>query len=159
MKKDDAKQLADQAIRALQEELKTGRSESLLKYLDAMSRFHNYSWNNCMLIALQMPEATFVAGFRRWLQMGRRVRKGGTGIGIMAPLIYRSRDDSGAATSPAVDKSKSAERSIRGFKIVHVFDVSQTDGEELPELASIHGDPGHLLHGLEDLIQANGPPT
>ncbi len=156
MKKDDAKQLADQAIRALQEELKAGRSESLLKYLDAMSRFHNYSWNNCMLIALQMPEATFVAGFRRWLQMGRRVRKGGTGIGIMAPLIYRSRDDSGADASPAVDKSKSAERSIRGFKIVHVFDVSQTDGEELPELASIHGDPGHLLHGLEDLIQANG---
>ena len=62
MKKDDAKQLADQAIRALQEELKAGRSESLLKYLDAMSRFHNYSWNNCMLIALQMPEATIVAG-------------------------------------------------------------------------------------------------
>ncbi len=47
MKKDDAKQLADQAITALQEELKAGRSESLLKYLDAMSRFHNFSWNNC----------------------------------------------------------------------------------------------------------------
>ena len=156
MKKDDAKQLADQAIRALQEELKAGRSESLLKYLDAMSRFHNYSWNNCMLIALQMPEATFVAGFRRWLQMGRHVRKGGTGIGIMAPLIYRSRDDSGADTSPAVDKSNSAERSIRGFKIVHVFDVSQTDGEELPQFATITGDPGELLRSMEELIRSTG---
>ena len=156
MKKDDAKQLADQAIRALQEELKAGRSESLLKYLDAMSRFHNYSWNNCMLIALQMPEATFVAGFRRWLQMGRHVRKGGTGIGIMAPLIYRSRDDSGADTSPAVDKSKAAERSIRGFKIVHVFDVSQTDGEELPQFAAITGDPGELLSSMEELIRSTG---
>lgn len=156
MKKDDAKQLADQAIRALQEELKAGRSESLLKYLDAMSRFHNYSWNNCMLIALQMPEATFVAGFRRWLQMGRHVRKGGTGIGIMAPLIYRSRDDSGADASPAVDKSKSAERSIRGFKIVHVFDVSQTDGEELPQFAAITGDPGELLSSMEELIRSTG---
>ena len=156
MKKDDAKQLADQAIRALQEELKAGRSESLLKYLDAMSRFHNYSWNNCMLIALQMPEATFVAGFRRWLQMGRHVRKGGTGIGIMAPLIYRSRDDSGADASPAVDKSKAAERSIRGFKIVHVFDVSQTDGEELPQFAAITGDPGELLSSMEELIRSTG---
>ncbi len=156
MKKDDAKQLADQAIRALQEELKAGRSESLLKYLDAMSRFHNYSWNNCMLIALQMPEATFVAGFRRWLQMGRHVRKGGTGIGIMAPLIYRNRDDSGADASPAVDKSKSAERSIRGFKIVHVFDVSQTDGEELPQFAAITGDPGELLSSMEELIRSTG---
>ena len=156
MKKDDAKQLADQAIRALQEELKAGRSESLLKYLDAMSRFHNYSWNNCMLIALQMPEATFVAGFRRWLQMGRHVRKGGTGIGIMAPLIYRSRDDSGADASPAFDKSKAAERSIRGFKIVHVFDVSQTDGEELPQFAAITGDPGELLSSMEELIRSTG---
>lgn len=156
MKKDDAKQLADQAITALQEELKAGRSESLLKYLDAMSRFHNYSWNNCMLIALQMPEATFVAGFSRWLQMGRHVRKGGTGIGIMAPLIYRRRDDSSAATSPAVDKGQAVERSIRGFKIVHVFDVSQTDGEELPQFAAITGDPGELLSSMEELIRSTG---
>ena len=70
MKKEDAKQLADQAITALQEELKAGRSESLLRYLDSMSRFHSYSWTNSLLIVLQNPEATLVAGFQRWLQHG-----------------------------------------------------------------------------------------
>lgn len=156
MKKDEAKQLADKAINALQEELRAGRSESLLKYLDAMSRFHNYSWSNCMLIALQMPEATIVAGFRRWLQMGRHVRKGGTGIGIMAPLVYRRRDDSGTDARPAADKGQTDERSVRGFKIVHVFDISQTDGDELPQLARITGDPAELLSSIERLICANG---
>lgn len=156
MKKEDAKQLADQALAALQEELKSGRSESLLKYLDAMSRFHNYSWSNSLLIAFQMPEATFVAGFQRWLKLGRHVRKGEKGIGIMAPLAYRKVEDQEPQQSTTAKVSDTENRTIRGFKIVHVFDVSQTDGEELPELASIHGDPGHLLHGLEDLIQANG---
>ncbi|MEZ5940270.1 MAG: ArdC-like ssDNA-binding domain-containing protein [Planctomycetaceae bacterium] len=156
MKKEDAKQLADQALAALQEELKSGRSESLLKYLDTMSRFHNYSWSNSLLIAFQMPEATFVAGFQRWLKLGRHVRKGEKGIGIMAPLAYRKAEDQAPRQSTTAKDSDTNNRTIRGFKIVHVFDVSQTDGEELPELASIHGDPGHLLHGLEDLIQANG---
>jgi len=156
MKKEEAKQLADQAIAALQEELKAGRSDSLLKYLDAMSRFHNYSWSNSLLIAFQMPEATFVAGFQRWLKQGRHVRKGEKGIGIMAPLTYRKSDDNGPRQSSSSDVSKEDKSTIRGFKIVHVFDVSQTEGDELPELASINGDPGHLLNGLERLIQANG---
>ena len=156
MKKEDAKLLADQAITALQEELKAGRSESLLKYLDAMSRFHNYSWNNSMLIVLQMPEATFVAGFRRWLQMGRHVRKGGTGIGIMAPLVYRNKDDAEDESSSSNAKSDSNERIVRGFKIVHVFDISQTDGDDLPQLAGIAGDPGELLSSIEALIRTNG---
>ena len=156
MKKEDAKQLADQAITALQEELKAGRSESLLKYLDAMSHFHNYSWSNCMLIAMQMPQATFVAGFRRWLQMGRHVRKAEKGIGIMAPLVYRRREDADGAATSTDDKSDANGKSVRGFKIVHVFDISQTDGEDLPQLAGIAGDPGELLNSLEELIRSNG---
>jgi hypothetical protein len=77
----------------LQEELKAGRSERLIQYLNAMSRFHSYSWTNSLLIAMQNPEATLVAGFQRWLKQGRYVRKGEKGIGIMAPLVYRKRDD------------------------------------------------------------------
>ena len=89
MKRDEAKQLADQAIGELQQALKAGRSECLQQFLDVMSRFHHYSWNNCILIAIQMPEASYVAGFHRWLQLGRHVRKGEKGIGILAPLAYR----------------------------------------------------------------------
>ena len=157
MKKDEAKQLADQAITALQEELKAGRSDSLLRYLDTMSRFHSYSWTNSLLIMMQNPEATLVAGFQRWLKQGRHVRKGEKGIGIMAPLVYRNRDDSnGQHSGPSQQTDSNGERSIRGFKIVHVFDVTQTEGDELPELARIGGEPGQLLGSLEELIRANG---
>jgi hypothetical protein len=93
MKKEEAKKLADQALSELEQALKAGQSEALMRYLDTMSRFHNYSFCNCMLIALQQPDATFVAGFRRWLQLGRHVRKGEKGIGIIAPLVYRNRED------------------------------------------------------------------
>ncbi len=157
MKKDEANQLADQAIAALQAELKAGRSETLIQYLDAMSRFHSYSWNNCLLITLQMPEATFVAGFHRWLRMGRCVRKGESGIAIMAPLVRCKRDDAdGDNSETSGETGDKDERRIRGFKIVHVFDVRQTDGDDLPELATMHGDPGQLLCSLEGLIRANG---
>jgi antirestriction protein ArdC len=157
MKKDEAKQLADNAIKALQEELKAGRSERLIQYLNAMSRFHSYSWTNSLLIAMQNPEATLVAGFQRWMKQGRYVRKGEKGIGIMAPLVYRKRDESGA-NQPESSQTADAEgkRSIMGFKIVHVFDVTQTEGDELPEFAKIGGEPGQLLESLEELIRANG---
>ncbi|MFO0978283.1 MAG: ArdC-like ssDNA-binding domain-containing protein [Planctomycetaceae bacterium] len=157
MKKEDAKQLADQAITALQEELKAGCSESLLRYLDSMSRFHSYSFTNSLLIMLQNPEATLVAGFQRWLRMGRHVRQGEKGIGIMAPLVYRSRSDSSDQHSgPSPETRSKSERTVRGFKMVHVFDVSQTEGEDLPDTARIEGDPGHLLGSLEELIRSNG---
>ena len=149
MKKDEAKKLADQALAELEQELQAGKSESLQRYLDTMGRFHNYSFANCMLIVRQMPEATYVAGFRRWLQLGRYVRKGEKGIGILAPLVYRKRQDEDAGdegNGPA----------LRGFKVVHVFDVSQTEGEELPDLASIQGDPGELFPALERLIGESG---
>ena len=156
MKKDEAKQLADQAITALQEELKAGRSDSLLRYLDSMSRFHSYSWTNSLLIVMQNPEATLVAGFQRWLKQGRHVRKGEKGIGIMAPLVYRNRDDANGPQQGPSEADGKGERSIRGFKIVHVFDVTQTEGDELPDLGKIGGEPGQLLGSLEELIRANG---
>lgn len=148
MKRDDAKQLADQALADLQQELEAGRSDALTRYLETMSRFHNYSFCNCMLIARQMPEATYVAGFRRWLELGRHVRKGEKGIGILAPLVYRKREEEADAGGD--------ERTIRGFKVVHVFDISQTEGDELPELAQIRGEPRELLPALEELIRASG---
>lgn len=149
MKRDEAKQLADQALEELQQALKAGRSETLQRFLDVMSRFHHYSWHNCILITIQMPEASYVAGFRRWLELGRHVRKGEKGIGVLAPLAYRRNQD-------AHEPEDQTDTVIRGFKVVHVFDVRQTEGEDLPQLASIHGDPGELLQRMEAFIRGAG---
>jgi len=149
MKREEAKQLATDALNELQEALQQGKSDTLLRYLDTMSRFHSYSWGNSLMIAVQFPEATFVAGFRRWLQLGRYVRKGEKGIRILAPLAYRKKDDSG---EPSDDGAKV----LRGFKVVSVFDISQTDGEDLPAFASIQGEPGELLLRMEELVRGSG---
>lgn len=148
MKKDDAKKLTEQALQDLEAALQAGHSDTLKRYLDVMGRFHQYSFGNVLLIMLQKPDATYVAGFRRWLELRRYVRKGETGIGILAPLVYRKRQD--AAEEDGEDAT------LRGFKVVHVFDISQTEGEELPSLATIAGDPGEKMFGLESLIQSSG---
>lgn len=149
MNKDEAKQLAERALAELDQALQAGESETLKRYLAAMGRFHNYSFSNLMLIAIQNPKATHVAGFRRWLQLGRHVRKGEKGIGILAPLVYRKREEDSAP-----DENEGS--ALRGFKVVHVFDISQTDGEELPEFAAISGDPGGLLPALEQMVRDSG---
>ncbi|MDA7979493.1 MAG: ArdC-like ssDNA-binding domain-containing protein [Pirellulales bacterium] len=147
MKRDEAKKLANNALKDLQEALKAGRSEALERYLNVMSRFHKYSWNNCMLIAAQYPEATHVAGFRNWLKLGRHVRKGEKGIAIFAPLKFRKKSD---------DSEEGTVCGISGFKVVHVFDVSQTDGDDLPKFAQISGEPGNLLRRLEAVVRDSG---
>ena len=146
MKEDRAKKLADDALAELHAQLDAGHSETLLKFIECVSRFPQYSWRNCMLIALQNPEATQVAGFRKWLELKRYVRKGEKGIAILAPLTYRRKVE-------ADDGSEQTESGVRGFRIVHVFDLLQTEGEELPALAQIKGDPGDLLEGLESLVR------
>lgn len=148
MKKEDAKKLIDLAFHDLETALKAGQSDALKRYLNVMGRFHNYSFGNCLLILIQKPDATQVAGFRRWLALGRYVRKGETGIGIIAPMVYRKRAE--------VAAENEEEATLRGFKVVHVFDISQTEGEELPEIAQVTGNPGELLCGLETLVRESG---
>lgn len=111
-------------------------SEDWQHYLDFQSRFHRYSFNNVLLIAAQCHEATRVAGFNAWRKMNRFVRKGEKAIWILAPMVYKN----------AEAEDGESDRVIRGFKFVAVFDVAQTDGEELPSICSrIEGDdpPGH----------------
>jgi hypothetical protein len=93
MKREEATTLAISVLTELAYALREGRSDTLMTYLDMLSRFHRYSFQNCMLIALQNPKATFVAGFRRWKELGRQVKKGMRGIGILAPLVYRKAGD------------------------------------------------------------------
>lgn len=97
-------------------------------YLNFQSRFHRYSFGNVLLIAAQCHEAAQVAGFNAWRRMNRFVRKGEKAIWILAPMIYNASDTQETETT-AVDKV------IRGFKYVPVFDVAQTDGEELPSIS------------------------
>ncbi len=149
MKREEISGLIEQGVRELHEALASGRSDQLQKYLDVMARFPRYSFNNCLLIAIQNPECTMVQGFRAWKKLGRKVKKGEKGIGIIAPLVYRKKGD-----APVSDEENPS--TIRGFKVVHVFDVSQTEGDELPQLASISGDPGENVTALENVIRSEG---
>jgi len=99
-------------------------SDGWRQWAETRATFHDYSLNNCMLIAMQCPEATHVAGFKAWNQLGRQVRKGEHSIKIMAPMVVKRRD---------VDKSEETDETITLFRAVSVFDISQTDGEPLPE--------------------------
>ena len=141
----------DQSLQELITALEQGKSERLLEYLAFQARFHQYSVGNCLLIALQKPEAAFVAGFQKWRQLGRFVKKGEKGILILAPLVRRK-----ASTEQASDAESSQKRTVVGFRAAYVFDVSQTDGAELPEFSSITGDPGERLLLLQRLVDSRG---
>ena len=149
MKSDEAKDISNQALAELAQALEAGYSDTLQRFLDFMGRFYKYSWNNCLRIAFQMPNASQVAGFRRWQELGRHVRKGEKGIGILAPMAYRQRKET-------TDLEEDSLVLTHGYKVVHVFDVSQTEGQDLPQLSTIQGEPGEFLPRLEGLIRDNG---
>lgn len=148
MKAEQAKKIADQALEQLAEALKAGKSEALTRYLAVLARFHRYSFGNVMLIVSQKPDATHVAGFNTWKQMGRFVKKGEKGIVIIAPMMIRKQKEG--------PKPGDKPESILRFRGVYVFDVSQTDGEALPEPARISGDPGRHIARLREIITADG---
>lgn len=149
MKREEIQELVDRGIRELNEALAAGKSERLQTYLDVMSRFPRYSFNNCVLIAMQFPEARIVQGFRAWKKLGRSVIKGEKGIGIIAPMVGKTDAEDG-------NTGESETKTVFGFKVVHVFDVSQTEGDELPEFAEVSGDPGVNIKAVERLIRSLG---
>ena len=150
MKRDEATKLAEQGLADLNAALQQGASDTLVRYLDVLARFHHYSFGNVMLIASQKPDATRVAGFHSWKKLDRWVKKGEQGIAILAPMVGRRRRDDTA--NPAVEDNDGKVRHLFGFRVVHVFDVSQTEGDELPEFAGIQGDPGVGLKRLEGIV-------
>jgi antirestriction protein ArdC len=156
MEAKDLKAIVDEGIKVLMEQLKAGNSEALTNYLRTMGRFHNYSFGNVMAIARQKPDATRVAGFRNWIELGRHVKKGEKGIAILAPLIGKRRSqDAGEQESPAGD-SEQPERIVYGFRGVYVFDISQTDGDPLPEFTKASGDAGDTLDRLTRFAESQG---
>ena len=137
-------------------------SEKYMRYLSVMSKFHRYSVNNTMLIYMQKPEATLVAGYNKWKnQFARHVKKGEHGITIIAPTPYKKKieemkrdPDTHAPILDADGKAVMEEKEIEipMFRPVKVFDVSQTDGKPLPELSSsLSGTVPHYEAFLEAL--------
>jgi hypothetical protein len=157
--------------------------------LTVAARFHRYSPNNILLIGLQAPDATRVAGYRTWSQLGRQVRRGERGIAILAPVVRRPARRERAGTEPEVaaaadidrpaagpaapdtpgntghssrqpdGRGRSAAGPVCGFRVTHVFDISQTDGPPLPEVRPVLLDgaaPLGLWADLLDRIDAAG---
>ena len=137
MNSENIKKVTNQAIEQLIQALERGHSETLTNYLAAIGRFHRYSLRNVMLIASQKPAATHVAGFHTWHKLGRFVKKGEKGILILAPIVRRKNE---SAEQNETDESSTAV----GFRAAYVFDISQTDGQELPQISSVIGDPQRI---------------
>ena len=112
-------------------------SDAVQNFLTACARFHRYSWNNMLMIMLARPDARHVAGFQTWKKLGRFVKRGEHGIAILVPILLRSKAQAEVRAEDAALKSSQepvAPTSRIGFKVGYVFDVSQTEGKDLPPL-------------------------
>ena len=157
--KQKVKEITDKLEEGLKELFE---SEKYKSYLSTMSKFHNYSFNNTLLIAMQKPEATLVAGYKAWQKnFERHVNKGEKAIRILAPAPYKIKEErdkidpvTGEMTfdENGMPQKEEVEVTIPAFRAVSVFDVSQTDGKPIPEL-----EVNELLstvEGYEDFVQA-----
>ncbi|MEG2088059.1 MAG: ArdC family protein [Angelakisella sp.] len=133
---------ANKNLQELTQKLEAGvqelfAGEKYQNYLNAMAKFHQYSFRNSILIFLQNPDATRVAGFNAWKALGRSVNKGEHGLQILAPAPYKktlevTRDERGTL----LPEPQKKEITVAAFCPAYVFDISQTTGKELPTLAT-----------------------
>jgi len=165
-------------LAALHEQISDGvaalvESQGWRAMLDTAAKFHSYRLGgNLLLIGAQAPQATRVAGFRAWQSLGRQVRKGERGIAILAPCTYRpkaaDRAEPAAPAGPepatscsggAAPQGAGGGRQVRGFRVVHVFDLSQTEGAPLPEVAPallVGQAPAGLWDAMEGQVLGHG---
>ncbi len=156
-----------QRVKEITDKLEEGlkelfESEKYKSYLNTMSKFHNYSFNNTLLIAMQKPEATLVAGYKAWQKnFDRHVNKGEKAIRILAPAPYKikeERDKLDPVTGEllfdenGMPQKEKVEITIPAFRPVSVFDVSQTDGKPIPELET--AELLQTVEGYEDFVKA-----
>ena len=162
--KDRLKEIIDSIEKGIKEVFESGR---YTEYLQVMSRFHNYSFNNTMLIYMQKPDATLVAGFNKWKdKFERNVNKGEKGIKIIAPTPYKKKIEKDVLDPdtklPMRDENgeiikEEKEVSIPSFRPITVFDVSQTSGKELPTLASDLNGKVENFDMLKEAISRSAP--
>lgn len=149
---EDARKRIDESLDRLATALENGQSETLKKYLAVMGRFHRYSLGNQLLIAMQRPDATQVAGFHAWKRLGRWVKAGEHGIAIVAPMVRKVRP----VHEPDEKALSAAREHIVCFKGCRVFDIAQTDGKALAEFAAVRGDPAEHLPKLKGFVKSCG---
>jgi len=162
-------------LAALHEQISEGvaalvESEGWRAMLDTAAKFHSYSLGNLVLIALQAPQATRVAGFRSWQSVGRQVCKGERGIAILAPCTYRPKTADRAEPAAPADQEPATScsggavpdaggRQVRGFRVVHVFALHQTEGAPLPDVAPallVGQAPAGLWDDLASQVSGHG---
>ena len=148
-----AQEMIRENLKCLIAQLEAGHSDTLTAYLNAMSRFHRYSFLNVLEIARQCPTATRVAGMYTWNQLGRRVKKGEKGIRILAPIL-------GIRRKPEEDAEKDIrtqnQRVLVGFRNTFVWDQEQTTGVDLPEPAKVYGEVGENYDRLLAFLDREG---
>jgi antirestriction protein ArdC len=154
MKLEEVNLKTKEAVDYLVQSLEAGYSAVLTQYLGAMAKFRNYSFGNIMLIARQKPDATNVAGLRTWNSLGRFVRRGEKGILILAPMVGSKRRNDDSVEKDA--DTKASQPRLYGFRCVYVFDISQTDGKELPILTEVQGDVSGYRERLVKFVETQG---
>lgn len=151
--RNETAKLVEQAIVKIETELKQKKSETLNRFLKTISTFQSFSFDNQFLILAQHPDATRLAGLDEWKELGRFVKSGETGIGILKPIFFRSK------ISECPRKAESEKRSLgqqHGFLLVSVFDLAQTDGKPLPEVSQSMEGPDIYLSKLKRLVASRG---
>ena len=153
MKANELKEICENHVNDLITAIaETKDTKRFLDYLDFCASFHRYSFRNRILIWCYQPDATFVAGYKAWPKLGRHVKKGGIGIPIFAPMTIKNRAEIDEETETDED-----EKSFLRFKVVYVYDVSQTEGDPLPDIDTLAVDgETRLLGALENFTRAQG---
>ena len=146
MKSNEAMEMVDVGVKSLTDALTAGKSDNLKRFLQVAANFHSYSLNNWFMIFCQRPDATRVAGYKTWQKMGRQVKAGAKGIKILAPRKGKRVDSDGNKT----------DKDYLYFSTATVFDIADTEGEDLPSVFRVEGDPGEHLFALEAFIKAQG---
>ena len=162
------KEITDRLEQGIQDLFESDRFK---EYLQVMSKFHNYSFNNTLLIAMQKPDATLVAGYNSWKNLfGRQVARGAKGIKVLAPSPYKVKREvdkiDPKTQKPVTDKNgkpvkEETEVTVPAFKVVSVFDVSQTEGKELPSIGvyELTGDVEQYTDFFKATEQASPAPV
>ena len=162
------KEITDRLEQGIQDLFESDRFK---EYLQVMSKFHNYSFNNTLLIAMQKPDATYLAGYNSWKNLfGRQVVKGAKGIKVIAPSPYKVKKEidkiDPKTQKPVTDKNgkpvkEETEVTVPAFKVVSIFDISQTEGKELPTIGvdELTGDVAQYADFFNATEQASPAPV
>ena len=162
------KEITDRLEQGIQDLFESDRFK---EYLQVMSKFHSYSFNNTLLIAMQKPDATLIAGYNSWKNLfGRQVSRGAKGIKVIAPSPYKVKKEidkiDPKTQKPVTDKNgkpvkEETEVTVPAFKVVSVFDVSQTEGKELPSIGvdELTGDVEQYADFFKATEQASPAPV